>query len=232
MGKSESNVDRLYARLRQMAANFEFMPDARINESALSAELSASRTPIREALNRLVAEGFLTFQSGRGFFCRSLSPSRILDLYEARVAIECEALRHATTRASDEEIAALVEYLDEIEPEYTNCDDTIRLLEMDEAFHLRLAKLSKNEELVRMLENLNGRIRYVRLIDLKAMHSRTPVATGKGASLAAHRQIAVALIRRDVVQATTAMRNHIERRREEATEAVRRAYAQLYVPAD
>ena len=80
MAKSESNVDRLYDTLRRMASDFAFKPDARINESALATQLDASRTPIREALNRLVAEGFLTFQSGRGFFCRSLSPKVVLDL--------------------------------------------------------------------------------------------------------------------------------------------------------
>ena len=96
MNKVSSSVDRVYDRLRQMAADFEFKPDERINESALSTKLGASRTPLREALNRLVAEGFLTFQARRGFFCRPLSPSQILSLYEARIAVEtasrCAAL--------------------------------------------------------------------------------------------------------------------------------------------
>ncbi|MFV2034404.1 MAG: GntR family transcriptional regulator [Halocynthiibacter sp.] len=82
-----STVDRTTDRLRQMAANFEIKPDARIKEGEMALHLGVSRTPLREALNRLVAEGFLTFRSGQGFFCRSLTPERILDLYEARTAI-------------------------------------------------------------------------------------------------------------------------------------------------
>jgi DNA-binding GntR family transcriptional regulator len=228
--RKESNVDRVHENLRQMAADFAFLPDQRINESDLATRLGASRTPVREALNRLVAEGFLTFQSGRGFFCRSLSPRHILDLYEARVAIECEALRLACARADDAELADLARFLDRIEPDYATADDPIALLAMDEEFHLSLAALSKNQELMRLLRNLNDRIRYIRLIDLKRMRSH-PGAQSHG-GLVAHRAILDALCARDQATAERAMRSHIERRREEATEAVRIAFSQLYVPQE
>ena len=229
--KTGSSVDRVYDRLRQMAVDFEFKPDERINESTLSDTLGASRTPLREALNRLVAEGFLTFQNGRGFFCRSLSPERIVELYEARQAIECEALRRSVQRASGEDIQAVVDYLDRTEPHYETCRSAAELLEMDEDFHIRLARLSGNSELVGMLRNINDRIRYVRLIDLKMIAAKKQIVKNHGAQLSAHRVILNALAARDEAAAVLAMRNHIERRREEATEAVRIAYSQLYVPA-
>lgn len=210
-----------------MAADFEFMPDARINEGELAAHLNTSRTPVREALNRLVAEGFLTFQSGRGFFCRSLSPSLILDLYEARVAIECEALRLSCTKATDQEIDELKTALNAMESRYLSCTDPAELLTMDEDFHNRLAALSGNQELVNILNNLNDRIRYVRLINLKTLLDK-PV----NARMSAHRMILKGLVGRDAEVAVAAMRSHIEQRRTEATEAVRIAYSQLYVPAD
>ncbi len=230
MAKSESNVDRIHEKLRQMAADFAFKPDQRINETELAISLDASRTPVREALNRLVAEGFLTFQSGRGFSCRPLSPQRILDLYEARVAIECEALRLSCARAKAEDIAALAEYLDGIEPEYAACTDVNALLAMDEGFHLALAELSQNAELMLMLKNLNDRIRYIRMIDLSRM--RRGENQGNASPISAHRIILNAVLKRDALQADIALRGHIERRREEATEAVQIAYSQLYVPVD
>lgn len=227
MAKAASNVDRLYSQLRQMAADFAFKPDERVNESELALRLGASRTPMREALNRLVAEGFLTFQSGRGFFCRPLTPKRIHELYEARVAVECEALRLACIRATDRAIDDLADFLNQSEPQYRYSENPDTLLAMDEAFHIRLAGLSDNAELVSMLQNLNDRIRYVRMIDLKRMRTdEQPQPTS------AHRKILQALQNRDVQAADRAMRNHIERRREQATEAVRIAYSQLYVPAD
>jgi DNA-binding GntR family transcriptional regulator len=232
MSKTGSSVDRVYDQVRRMAANFEFKPDERINESTLSKRVGASRTPLREALNRLVAEGFLTFQNGRGFFCRSLSPERIVDLYEARQAIECEALRRSVGRASGEDIKDVVDYLNQTEPHYGAPHKAIELLDMDETFHVKLALLSKNSELVGILRNINDRIRYVRLVDLKMLLAKKQISKNKGAKLSAHRIILMALASRDEDAAVAAMRNHIERRREEATEAVRIAYSQLYVPSD
>ena len=232
MAKPKSNVDRIYYALRQMAADFEFKPDARINEGELAAQVKASRTPVREALNRLVAEGFLTFQSGRGFFCRSLSPDRILDLYQARVAIECEAVRLSCQRASNEDIAALTAYLDQIEPDFSICQVSIELLAMDEEFHLRIVGLSRNDELLRMLKILNDRIRYVRMINLAALRDNRPAVIDAGAKMSAHRKILEALQNRELDGVVAAMRAHIERRREEATEAVRIAFSQLYVPTN
>ena len=232
IGKTGSSVDRVYEKVRRMASDFELKPDERINESALSTELGASRTPLREALNRLVAEGFLTFQNGRGFFCRSLDPGRILDLYEARQAIECEALHRSVERAADAEIDALAAYLDETEPHYGFPEKVTKVLDMDETFHIKLAQLSKNSELVRLLRNINDRIRYVRLVDLRMLLEKRQIAKNKGAKLSAHRIILKALAARDETAAIAAMRSHIERCREEATQAVRIAYSQLYVPAD
>lgn len=219
----QSNVDRVYIQLQHLAANFEFKPDARINETNLSSQLGTSRTPLREALNRLVAEGFLTFKSGRGFFCRSLSPALVLDLYEARVAVEVEAVRLACERATDTELRQLVAQL---EGDTSKCKapDAADLLDQDEGFHIGIARLSQNTELVRMLENLNLRIRYIRLIYLQTRTTPPPTIPP------AHRTILNALLARDSELCTATMRKHIERRREDAAEAVRTAYSQLYVP--
>jgi DNA-binding GntR family transcriptional regulator len=217
-----SNVDRIIEKTREMAITFELKPGARVNESALSKELGASRTPLREALNRLVAEGFLTFQTGKGFFCRALNPKRIMDLYEARVAIEVETARLVCLRATDAELADFNAYLDKTEPDYHQSTDIGELVQTDEAFHLYIARLSQNDELLRLLENLNGRIRYIRSIGLKTIRSTTQEPPQEPpqdspqepaeARLSAHRRILDALIARDVDSATVAMRSHIERR--------------------
>ncbi|AZV77289.1 GntR family transcriptional regulator [Parasedimentitalea marina] len=230
MAKQESNVSRVYEALRQMAANFAFMPDQRINESELSKQLGASRTPLREALNQLVAEGFLTFQNNRGFFCRSLTPKYIQDLYEVRVAVECEALRLSCDRAEDSEIAALSLYLEQTEADYETAEDPAKQLEMDETFHMRLVRLSGNDELERSLRSLNDRIRYIRLIDLKRMRDKTKARVP--GELSAHSRILMGLAGRDAKGAEAAMRGHIEKRKEAATEAVQIAFSQLYVPQD
>ena len=221
MTTNQSRVDEVYGQVRAMATHFEFKPDERINEGALAAKLGTSRTPLREALNRLVAEGFLTFQKGRGFFCRSLAPDQILALYEARQAIECEALRLAVARASDDEIADVARFLQESEAAYSGSSSAEALVELDEAFHLRLVRMASNLELERILANVNARIRYVRWIDMSERRGITP---------AAHVRIVEALAARDEARAVEELRSHIGKRSEEATQAVKTAFSQLYVP--
>ncbi len=221
MSELSSSVDKIYDEVRRMATNFEFKPDQRVNESSLSKSLGASRTPLREALNRLVAEGFLNFENGRGFFCRSLSPEKIQALYEARVAIESEALRLAVQRASDAEIEALSEHVKRGDDNYMATDSIAEMVDVDEEFHLGLVRLSRNEELERQISNINARIRYVRFIDMEIRRARTR---------ADHVAILDALAQRNEDEAVLALRNHIGRRIEETTAAVRQAFSQLYVP--
>ncbi|WP_306142763.1 GntR family transcriptional regulator [Roseibium sp. MMSF_3412] len=231
MTKRLSSVDRVYETLRDMAINFDFKPGERINESALTTKLGASRTPLREALNRLVAEGFLTLAKGQGFFCRPLEPAKVLELYQARCAIETEGIIRGIENASDAEIQALCDYLDEFEKTYFTSTDLTEVLQQDEEFHLRLAALSGNGELVRLLSNLNERIRYVRLINFRQIREQMEDGAQEDPSLPAHRKIVDAVKNRDTDTAVTALRSHIERRSEETIELVRLAYSQLYVPS-
>lgn len=221
---ADNTVERLTAQLRRMAADFTIKPEERIVEGAMAEALSASRTPLREALNRLTSEGYLSFQPGRGFFCRALTPERILDLYEARTAIECEAARLAATRAGDGPLTAFCAQLAADAPLYDRTEDRLRLLEMDEAFHLGLVALSGNAELASMLENINGRIRYVRLMGLT-------LGAAPGGRMPAHRGIAEALSDRDGEATAGLLRAHIAMRKEDATQAVRAAFSQIYVEA-
>lgn len=62
----EKNVDRLAAQLRRMAVEIKIKPDERIREGEMAGLVSVSRTPLREALNRLVSEGYLRVTGGAG----------------------------------------------------------------------------------------------------------------------------------------------------------------------
>lgn len=219
---TETSVTRVYAQLRDMAADFAFKPGERINETALSRTLNASRTPLREALNRLTAEGLLEFRSGKGFFSRALRPDDVFNLYETRAAIECEALRLGISRADDATLAKLAKEFADSEEEYQITQDPLRLLALDEAFHMSLCGLSGNSEMTRTLSNLNARIRFVRLVDLAKLIQ-------KGASRDAHREILDNVLIRDNAVAVAQLRDHIEMRRSQATETVRDAFARLYV---
>jgi DNA-binding GntR family transcriptional regulator len=218
--KPEGYVDRLYHELKARAVSFELKPDQRLNEGELAEALGASRTPLREALNRLVAEGLVTYQPRRGFFCRPLQPKLIFDLYEARLTVEKEAVRLACERAAAADVEALRDSLEGVRPG-TAQFEVKDLVDFDESFHLGLARLSDNHELVRMLESIHARIRFVRWID---MENRRQMTFGE------HIGIIEAIRDRDPALALTRVVGHVERRAEQISAVVREGYSRIYIP--
>jgi DNA-binding GntR family transcriptional regulator len=221
MNETANSVHAIYEIVRKKATDFEFLPDQKINEKALAQQLGASRTPVREALNRLAAEGFIRFEAGKGFFCRSLDPDKVLSLYEARVAVECEAIRLACQRATDEDITQIRKMVVDSEPGYRPDASVTDMVDLDEGFHTSLVALSQSDELMHMIANINARMRFVRSIDMGSKHLRTP---------AEHLKILDALATRNIDDTVAALRAHIERRSEEVRVAVKLAYSELYVP--
>jgi DNA-binding GntR family transcriptional regulator len=216
---SEGRVSALYEALKEMAVNFRIRPGERINEVALARELDASRTPLREALNRLVAEQLLEFHPGKGFFCRELDAQSIFDLYELRSVLEEKAVRLTCARASDEDLARLRdnEYADGL----LYAGRTIgEATAADEGFHLAIAKLSGNAEIARQIRQINERIRYIRWIDMAAAVKRT-----KGE----HKLIMDALQDKDADAAADLMRNHVVKRMDQIVASVREGFSNIYV---
>src|ERR1700730_760184 len=76
-GADHSSVARVYEQLKRRAITFEFRPGDRLNEVAIARQFGVSRTPLREALNRLTMDGFLTFSPNQGFFRRPLEVNEI-----------------------------------------------------------------------------------------------------------------------------------------------------------
>ena len=216
-----SSVEEVYFQIRERVTSFELKPEERVNESALSKMLGVSRTPLREALNRLVTEGLLVYQTGRGFFCCPLNPSKILELYELREALETHAARLAIERASDQEFLDIRAFLLSVAPSYSKHSNTHKIVAFDEEFHLQLVRLSKNNEIVAALENLHERIRYVRWISMRQKIDITHEE---------HLRLLNAVSSRNIELATQQIEAHVKQSNEEATHTVREAYSQMYVP--
>src|SRR5580658_10369684 len=156
---SESMVDNIHRELRDMAITFRFLPGERLNEAILAKELGVSRTPLREALNRLSTEGFLTFSANNGFFRKPLDVKEIFDLYEFRMYLELSAVKLVVERAGDEQLEEIEKFAEESareEPGRT-IDDLVAL---DEQFHEMLIKLTGNVQMLNSLRNINARIQF------------------------------------------------------------------------
>lgn len=215
---------RIYAEIRRMAMDYRFKPNERINEVELAARLNVSRSPIREALQRLVTEGLITFQTNRGFFCRGFDVEEVVDLSDVRTVLEERSVRLAIQRATDEDLAALVDWWT-ITMARADSFSSAELTAKDEEFHIRIARLSGNSELARMLEGINTRIHFVRKIEVEK-HRRLSTTYTE------HRDIARAMVARDADGAARLMRDHIGISLADAMSTVREGLARIYIDAD
>ena len=208
--------------LRDMAISYQFKPGERLSESELAERLGVSRTPVREALARLVMDGFLV-PASRGYMQRTLDVKESLDMYEARVAIERECVRLAIERATDAQLGEALAYLEQNQrvPADTPME---RLVDIDEGFHLRLADMAGNAELRRMLCSLNERIRFIRWIDMESV--------GRASTQQEHLEILRAIRARDPAASERLMAAHIGLRREQIVDAIARGLARIYLPQE
>lgn len=170
-GRAADSVEKVYEAVKKLAVDYHFKPGERVNEVELAAKLGVSRTPVREALNRLARDSFMAFVPNRGFYARDITPEGVRELYELRAAIERAAFRLACERGSDDEIAATIAiWQNKSNP--GRAKDWAQVAEADEAFHVGIVKLSKNERMVAALESINSLIRFFRRIDLESKRRR------------------------------------------------------------
>ncbi|MYN14294.1 FCD domain-containing protein [Pusillimonas sp. TS35] len=206
-------------RLRDMAIFYDLKPGEKLNEAELAQQLGVSRTPVREALMALAYEGFLD-ESGRGYVRRRLDVREMKDLYELRLGLEKECCRYAVERASDAQIAELADYLAHSRA-VPSSEPVARLVGLDEGFHLRLAQMSGNAELERMMVWLNRRIRFMRWISMDA--------GVRASTQGQHQALLDALARRDAAAMEALITAHISLRQDQIVAAVTKGLAKIYL---
>ncbi|MDK3018890.1 GntR family transcriptional regulator [Pseudodonghicola flavimaris] len=214
-------LGRTYEGLRDLIFSYEIKPDERLNEGELAKRFGVSRTPVREALNRLVMENLLRFEPALGFYRPKIDADEIVNLYELRVILETEGVRLAVQRASDAEIAALqAEWaaLDVSDPTRSQSER----IAADERFHERLVGLSHNDKLVEALRRLNAQIHFVRWAPSGQDQDHRE-------SYRKHGELLEVLRERDEAKAIEALRSIIVRRQEELLDILKEGAAKLFI---
>lgn len=219
--KTSSQVDRIYEQLKQMAIDYQFRPGEPLNEVDLAASFGVSRTPLREVLNRLVAEGLLDFVPRRGFSCRPLDTKMVFDLYEVRCGLEMMSARLATDRATDAELEQLMTFWRNAAEQYRQYRP-IDCARCDEAFHEQIAALSRNTELLQMLKNVNARAHYLRRISMEQETFRRHTCDE-------HQLILKAMQERNADAAANCMAAHVGLRQEQLVDVIKEGVARLYM---
>ncbi len=146
---------RIYNAIKEQIIDGRYAPGARITEQNIAAEFSTSRTPVREAMRQLVADGFALFKPNSGTVVRQWTHDQMREIFDLRVFIESEIAGHAAVRISIADIEALAKLQDEIEVNGTdlNTENTSRVGRLNRDFHRVIAHASKNERMVSMLAN-------------------------------------------------------------------------------
>jgi len=197
----ETVVDRVYASIRERILEGEFPHGTRLRQEALAAELGVSRTPLREALRRLAAEGLVEFNPNRGAQVASAGPGDRHASYEARLVLEPGAARLAAARRPPHELGRMQAA---IEAERGSaCDADAFAASRD--FHLALVRASGNEHLVRLAEAL-----WVTAISFPIFARQAELDPARvEADVVEHERIAMAVARGDADVAEALTRHHI-----------------------
>jgi len=190
-----------YRQLREAVLQGQISMGARINELELAGAWGVSRTPIRDALRRLEAEGLVQAVPGRGMVVPRLDLAEADELYDLREVLEGRAARRAAERATPELHARLNALIKAFGAAHKQGNiDAMITIDID--FHNSLAAASGSVRLQRAIDTVRAQIHQIRL--------RTMRARGRPArSLRDLARLVAAVRARDGARAETAMREHI-----------------------
>ncbi len=193
--------------LRQRIFRRELEPGSWIDELKIAEDYGISRTPLREALKVLAAEGLVTMKVRRGAYVTEVDEKDMSDIYHLLGLLESDAAGVVAARATAEQLRELQAIHDELEGATAQRE---RFFEVNEHFHMRLLEIADNRWRKQMVADLR------KVMKLNRHHSL--FKSGRIAeSLAEHRAIMAALQARDATAATRAMLTHFHNGLEAAT---------------
>ena len=194
--------DVVFNTLRQAILKGELAPGERLMEIQLAEKLGVSRTPIREAIRKLELEGLVLMSPRKGAEVAKISEKSLRDVLEVRRSLEELAIELACQRMTEEELAQL----EQAQAAFSSAISrgvAMPIAETDEHYHDIIYQGTYNDKLVQMLNNLREQMYRYRLEYIKDEDKRQVL-------LVEHEHILAALKGRNIAEAKTAMREHID----------------------
>jgi len=205
-----------YGRLKEFILDYRVEPGQRLEHEYLSKLIGVSYTPIREALNQLLEEGYVYQIQNRGYFVSKLSSEEIVELYELREALEVYALKKVLTQAQIIN-KMILHNLKEMFNKYADSarEGTFRKrLFLDQEIHMTLAKLSGNHRLVKSLGDIFERVNYKRRV-VGLYPERGPEASAEHFGIYKH------IRQKNIEQALSCLSDHIVKGKEKLLELLK-----------
>ena len=201
---SSSAKELAYRVVYERIADGQYEPGSWLREDEVAAEAGVSRTPVREALHRLQAEGLVQLVRHRGALVVGWTADDLNNLYDLRVVLECYGARRAATRCTPESVGELRTICLAMEAELPNADDE-QLQALGRRcidFHIAVQEASMNRQLVALMPNI---LAAPFVSEAFHHHSRDDL----GRSFAHHRELVDAIEARDGDWAEGIMRAHL-----------------------
>jgi DNA-binding GntR family transcriptional regulator len=188
-------------RLRQMILEGVMQPGEKINEKALTAQFGVSRTPLREALKVLAAEGLLELIPHRGAVITRQSEAEIAEVFQVLAALEGLAGELAAQVASDADLAQITKMTEQLRQSYAQTDRPT-YFRINQAIHQEILAASGNDTLIKSHELLAHRVQ-------RARYQANLTPQRWRAAVEEHEAIAKALAARDAETTSRLMRDHL-----------------------
>jgi DNA-binding GntR family transcriptional regulator len=199
----DSNVllgDVAYGAVRDAILSNQLKPGDRVSEYKVAEWLKISRTPAREGLRRLEAEGFLTSEPRRGLVVASVDDEALYELYAAREVLEGGAAAMAARNATDAEVATLQQM---VAVEAAMTDSAEMMFEHNRLFHRFIYRVARNRYLTKYLQSIYDTLAATRSI------STMRIAARREAVIVEHRALVAAIARRDEAAASRIAAEHV-----------------------
>ncbi len=216
---SKQVAAQVLKRLRERILNWYYPPGHHLAEQTICEEFSSSRIPVREALRALTEQGLVDKVPNCGCFVKQPDVEGTQQLYDLRLALELYVVETLAYRSSppseviSTERAYWEPFLDVRADEKVDGEE---LVNADERFHLSLAEAVGNAPIIEALEDINARLRFVRLVVITTPH-RVQETAGE------HLAILKAIEKRDPEAARRAIRQNLNHSRNKVEIAISRA---------
>jgi len=205
-------------RLRQMLVENRILPGAKLNERELSEVLNVSRTPLREAIKMLAAEGLVELLPNRGAIAVELTEADVLNTFEVMAGLEAQSGELAAERITEAELAEIKAMHFEMLAAYTR-RDLPNYYRLNAAIHNAINAAAKNPVLASTYAQVNARLQALRF------RSNQDEEKWKAAAKE-HEQMIEALAARDAAAMRRVLLAHLANKREVVVQQLRAAAAQ------
>jgi DNA-binding GntR family transcriptional regulator len=199
-------VDYAYEEIWKRVIMIGGSEEQRLSDVTLAEQLKMSRTPVRQALERLVQEGLVRSDPRRGFWTNTFTTQDINEIYDLRGALEVLAVRLAASRLSQEDLKAHLDALYAVRAEL-DAHPVLRFLQVDIRFHMLITRASSNGRLMHSLSMLRSQLSMFQMQDTY-YPKRMEIALND------HEQILLALLAGNVDEAADCLARHIRHAKE------------------